>query len=239
MQDHTPDTLPLSRIHLIGGEKGGVGKSLVSRLLAQYFIDQQRPFVGFDTDRSHGALLRFYAGYASPVLIDRYEALDHIVEAAVEQPGQRVLVDLAAQTHEPLVKWMEESGVLDMAGEAGFTLTYWHVMDAGRDSVDLLTRLLDRFEGRLNYVLVRNQLRGDDFGQLEKSGQQDRALALGAKVISVKHLHDSVAQKIDANNASFWAARNGGDASALGLMERQRLKTWLQHAYAELARADA
>ena len=239
MQDTTRDALPLSRIHLIGGEKGGVGKSMVSRLLAQYFIDQALPFVGFDTDRSHGALLRFYAGFASPVLVDRYEALDHIVESAIEQPGRRVLVDLAAQTHEPLVRWMEESGVLDMASESGFALTYWHVMDAGRDSVELLSRLLDRFGDRLNYVLVRNQLRGDDFGQLEKSGQQDRAVSLGAKVITLKHLSDAVAQKIDAHNVSFWAARNGGDASGLGLMERQRLKTWLQHAYAELAKADA
>ena len=48
-----------TNIHLIGGEKGGVGKSLVARILAQYMIDRAIPFVGFDTDRSHGALLRF------------------------------------------------------------------------------------------------------------------------------------------------------------------------------------
>ena len=48
-----------AHVHLIGGEKGGVGKSLVARLLAQYFIDHDLPFIGFDTDRSHGALLRF------------------------------------------------------------------------------------------------------------------------------------------------------------------------------------
>ncbi len=53
-------------IHFIGGEKGGVGKSLVARILAQYLIDRERPFLGFDTDRSHGALLRFYTGYAAP-----------------------------------------------------------------------------------------------------------------------------------------------------------------------------
>jgi cellulose biosynthesis protein BcsQ len=29
----------MTNIHLIGGEKGGVGKSVVARLLAQYFID--------------------------------------------------------------------------------------------------------------------------------------------------------------------------------------------------------
>jgi len=237
----TLETHPVSKIHLIGGEKGGVGKSMLSRLLAQYFIDQQMPFVGFDTDRSHGSLLRFYADFASPALVDRYEALDRIIEAAVEQPGRRVLVDLAAQTQEPLVRWMEESGVLDMADLSGIALYYWHVMDSGRDSVDLLERLLDRFGQRVNYVLVRNQLRGDDFSQLERSGQLDRARGLGARVIDVRRLHDNVVQKIDARNASFWAAKNNSaiDGPGLGLMERQRLKMWLSHAFSEIAKVEA
>jgi hypothetical protein len=90
-------------------------------------------------------------------------------------------------------------------------------------------------------VLVRNQLRGEDFSQLDKSGQLERAQGLGAKVVTIKHLHDAVAQKIDAQNTSFWAARHGAgtDGPSLGLMERQRLKTWLSHAYGELAKADA
>ncbi len=244
MEDHmqipTLETQPASKIHLIGGEKGGVGKSLVARLLAQHFIDHKLPFVGFDTDRSHGSLLRFYAGYASPVLVDRYEALDHIIEAAVDQPGRRVLVDLAAQTHDPLVRWMDESGVLDMADLQGITLQYWHVMDAGRDSVDLLERLLDRFGQRLHYVLVCNELRGDDFGLLEKSGQLDRAKGLGAKTVHIRRLQDTVMQKIDGKNASFWAAANvtGSEGPGLGLMERQRLKLWLHHTNGQLNKAE-
>ncbi len=233
------DTVLPSKVHLIGGEKGGVGKSMVSRLLAQYFIDHKIPFVGFDTDRSHGALMRFYADYASPVLIDRYEALDQIIESAVDQPGRRVLVDLAAQTHEPLVRWMDDSGVLDMAEVSAFELHYWHVMDSGRDSVHLLERLLDRFERRLHYVLVLNQLRGDDFSILESSGQLARARELGARVVTIKRLQDGAVQKIDAHNSSFWAAKtNPADVSGLGLMDRQRLKTWLAHAFAEIATAD-
>jgi hypothetical protein len=226
----------MANIHFIGGEKGGVGKSLVSRLVAQYLIDKELPFLGFDTDRSHGALLRFYAGFASPVLIDRYEALDSIIEAAVEQPDRRLLVDLAAQTHDPLVKWMDESGVLDMAGESSFTITYWHVMDSGRDSVDLLKKLLDRFGARLNYVLVRNQMRGDDFGMLEQSGEQERALGFGAHVVTIKHLSDSIIQKIDASSSSFWAAQHDADKSrtGLGMMDRQRLKMWLRDAYQQI-----
>ena len=228
-----------SVVHFIGGEKGGVGKSLVSRLIAQQLIDRGIAFTGFDTDRSHGALMRFYADYASPALVDSLEALDAIMERAVEHPGQRVLVDLAAQTHDALAAWMDESGVLELAHETGVTVNYWHVMDTGRDSVDLLARLLDRFGDRLRYVLVLNQLRGDCFSQLETSGQLARALGLGARVVKLKHVQNAVLRKIDATNSSFWAARHlpSNEGPKLGPLERQRLKVWLAQSGAEMAAA--
>ena len=226
----------MAHIHFIGGEKGGVGKSLTARVLAQYFIDKSIPFIGFDTDRSHGALMRFYADYASPVVMDHYEALDVIVEAATEQPERRVLVDLAAQTHDPLVRWMDEVGVINMADEMGMTIHYWHVMDAGKDSVDLLGKLLDHFGTGLKYVLVRNQIRGNDFSVLEQSGQQQRALDFGAKIVSIRRLHEGVVQKIDAGSSSFWKAKNAADPTGggLGLMDRQRVKMWLRDVYREI-----
>lgn len=51
----------MASINFVGSEKGGFGKSVVSRLLAQYFIDQGRAFTGFDTDHSHTSFTRFYA----------------------------------------------------------------------------------------------------------------------------------------------------------------------------------
>ncbi|HZF80148.1 MAG TPA: mobilization protein [Rubrivivax sp.] len=224
----------MSQIHFIGGEKGGVGKSLMSRVLAQYLIDKDLPFIGFDTDRSHGALMRFYSGYASPVVVDKFEALDAIMEAAVEQPQRRVIVDLAAQTHDPLVRWMEESGVLNLADEVGIRIHYWHVMDSGKDSVNLLRRLLDRFGTSLRYVLVRNQVRGTDFDVLEQSGEQARAVRMGAHVVTVKKLHESVIHKIDAASSSFWKAKTATDPDGLGLMDRQRVKMWLRDVYREV-----
>ena len=228
----------MTNIHLIGGEKGGVGKSLVSRLLAQYMIDHNTPFLGFDSDRSHGALLRFYSGYASPVLIDRYESLDAIVEAAAENTERRILVDLAAQTQERLTQWMDDSQLLEVAPELGLHVRYWHVMDAGRDSVDLLKRLLDRHGTRLNYVLVLNEIRGDDFRILNASGEKERALSMGASVIHLKRLHEVSMNKIDASSSSFWAVANKSeaDSSGLGILERQRVKVWLRNAFAEIAK---
>lgn len=228
----------MSHIHFIGGEKGGVGKSLVARVLAQYFVDHNMPFQGFDTDKSHGALLRFYADFAAPVLLDRHDSLDPVIEAAAEDPQRRILVDLAAQTQQSLADWLQNSGVLELAEEMGLALTWWHVMDSGRDSVDLLRKWLDQFGGKIKLVLVLNEIRGDRFEILEASGERSRAESLGASVVSLRHLPDSTMRKIDQQSASFWAALNHPDRGTvgLGLLERQRVKIWLNRAYDEIAK---
>ncbi|HTV79011.1 MAG TPA: hypothetical protein VMF03_12175 [Steroidobacteraceae bacterium] len=229
----------ITQIHLIGGEKGGVGKSMVARLLAQYFIDHSLPFTGFDADRSHGALLRFYAGYATPVLVDQYESLDAIVEAATTRPEHRIPVDLAAQTGEPLMRWMDESQLLAVAPELNLHIRYWHVMDCGRDSVESLRQLFERYQSRLNYVLVQNQLRGNDFRIFNGSGLPARAQEYQATVIPLRRLHESTMIKIDAASCSFWAATQEQDSvTGLGVLERRRVSSWLQTAYAALAAAD-
>jgi hypothetical protein len=109
-------------------------------------------------------------------------------------------------------------------------------MDSGKDSVDLLKKLLDRFEGRLNYVIVLNQLRGETFELFEKSGERERAESFGARIITIKKLHEPVMNKIDVLSASFWAATNKSDADvkSLGLLERQRAKVWLKNTCQQL-----
>ncbi len=225
-------------LNFIGGEKGGVGKSLVSRLLAQYFIDQSRPFTGFDTDRSHRSFARFYADHTSPIIVDNYEGLDHIVagldEAADEGRIGSVVVDLAAQTADPLARWIKDSDLLVLMPEMGVTVNLWHVADAGQESVDLLERLIATYGEDANYIIVKNAVRGQDFVPLERSAAFKSALALGADVISVGLLQESCMRKIDRQNANFATAllkRSGPDA--LGLLERQRLRTWLRAAHAE------
>jgi hypothetical protein len=221
----------MSRIHLIGGEKGGVGKSVVSRLLAQYHIDRALPFLVFDTDRSHGAMLRFYGDYTTPIKLDEFSGADRLMEAAVEAP-RNVLVDLAAQTSQPLFRWIDDNDLLTLAQEEGVGVVLWHVMDDGADGIELLGQLLDRFAERARYVVVKNLGRGKDFSAFEASGARARAAELGAPVLELAELHAGTMHKVDHGNLSFWAAANNKDAG-LGLMERQRVKVWLRRAHAQ------
>lgn len=226
----------MGTLNFIGGEKGGVGKSVMSRVLAQYFIDKQRPFTGFDTDRSHQSLRRFYADYAHQTVIDSYESLDLIAESFVENSDRDVLIDLAAQTNAPLNQWIQDSDLFDVLDEMSIAVNFWHVMDGSKDSVNLLNQLLDTHGDKPRYIIVLNQGRSADFSIYDQSPVKERVHALGADTLTLPKLHEKTMQKIDFHNSSFWAAVNhkSNEEYSLGMLERRRVKVWLDKTYAVL-----
>ncbi|GGO81573.1 hypothetical protein GCM10011348_20870 [Marinobacterium nitratireducens] len=219
-------------IHFVGGEKGGVGKSVVSRLLSQYFLDQSLPYVGLDADQSHTTLTRYYQDFTRPINLDSFESTDAIMELALEG-DQQVLVDLPAQSERFLDRWIDENDVLGLCDEMQVAVVYWYVVDDGRDSAQLLEAFLKKYDGTLNTVVVKNLGRGSDFSEVdaiaatgeERDGSKRRQVTLPA-------LHAETMRKIDKLNFSFWAAANNSQSNMphLGIMERQRARVWMKKA---------
>ena len=226
----------MSTIHFIGGEKGGVGKSVVARLAAQYCIDRALPFVAIDADGSHGALLRFYADYTRPVDLGSFESADEILALAIQE-DRRVLVDLPAQSDRALGAWVEEGGILELAAESDVRVVFWHVIDDGKDALTTLDKLLARYGDRARYCIVKNLGRGKDFALYDRSATRATAERLGAVSMALPELHGPVMQKIDRCDVSFWAAMNspGQGPDALTRMDRHRVKVWLNAAFDQLS----
>jgi len=226
----------MSSIHLVGGEKGGIGKSVLARIMAQYYIDRNIPFKAFDGDLSHGALMRYYADFTDPVDIRNFESADRILEEAAES-DRHVIVDLPAQASFTIDRWMAETGLVEFSSEIGIALTLWHVLDDSTDSVRLLERTLSTYGDGPEYVLVRNYGRGSDFSFFDESEAKREAEALGARIMDLPGLHPGAMRKIDRVGASLWAAANNKDEAVgptLGLLERQRVRVWLNKAYKAL-----
>ena len=226
----------MNQVHLIGGEKGGVGKSVMSRVLAQYCIDQNIPFRGFDSDRSHGSFMRFYQGFTEHVGLENFQSLDRLAEAALRDDGVQVVVDLAAQSSASLRGWLDDTGVLELFREAGVIVNCWHILDDGKDSLEMLSRLLEEFKIDARYIVVLNHGRGARFDAFHASPQKIRTLELGGKIIELPRLHEGSMRQVDHSNSSFWAAINASEngTQLLGLLDRQRVKVWLRRVYAEL-----
>jgi cellulose biosynthesis protein BcsQ len=227
----------MSKILFVGGDKGGVGKSVVARLLAQWYLDRQIPFAAIDADVSHGSLLRHYGAYTRAVDLSRLEAADEIMTQALES-DRRVVVDLPAQGDRALAAWISEAGILDLARESGIDVIFWHVMDDGRDSIVTLHRLLERHGRNARYVIVENMGRGTDFSLFDTSPTRALAEELGAAFVRLPELHPPAMRKIDRSDASFWAAVHNPEVAPelFTRMDRQRIKVWMQAANDQLAR---
>ncbi len=223
----------MGKVHFIGGEKGGVGKSMTARVLAQYYIDHERPFLGFDCDASHGTFSRFYQEFASPVVVGDDDSLDGMLSAVEEHPDRDLIIDLAAQSAQPINRWIEETDVFGLLDELGMQVVWWHVMDDGADTVTLLSQVLARYASQpVDIVVVQNKGRGEHFERFLQSDTYMQALDQGVALIELPRLHAKLTQKIDFNNSSFWAVAN--DRRLMNIAERQRMKVWLRHAYEQL-----
>ncbi len=227
----------MSKIHFVGGEKGGVGKSVVARLLVQFAIDKHLPFTAVDADASHGALSRHYASFTRGVDLVRPESADEIMSLALDA-DQRVIVDLPSQSDRLVSAWLAEVGALDLARESNIDVVFWHVMDDGKDSIATLGRLVDRYGSKARLVIVENLGRGKEFSLFDRSPVRAAATAAGALTIQIPELHAPAMRKIDRSDGSFWAAvHNPEFASDLFTrMDRQRIKAWMQSCYDQLAR---
>jgi hypothetical protein len=224
----------VSHIHFIGGEKGGVGKSVVARLLAQRFVDRSLPFAALDADRSSGALLRYYGDYTQPIDLRDLESADQIMDRALGA-DRRVLVDLPAQSARELWSWLSGANVLEFAREMGVRLSLWQVSDGGFASLSAVEQGVTLFGDRVQHFLVRNHGRGRDFSQLDASAGFRRLTELSANVFELPELEPNAMYAIDRFGSSFWAAihRTEGE-EALKPLDRQRVRLWLERCYAGL-----
>ena len=226
----------MSTIHFVGGEKGGVGKSVVARVLAQRFIDHSVNFSAVDADTSHGALLRYYADYTRQVDLEAFESADQIMDRALGAE-RRVLVDLPSQSARILARWLDASDIFRLAEEMSIHLTFWHVSDGGFDSVKLLGLVTDLIKDKTNRhaVLVKNLGRSGNFAQLDDADESKRFIAAGGRIIELPGLDSPTMYAIDRHGSSLWAAINTKDGpGALTPMERRRAKLWLERAYGQL-----
>lgn len=116
----------MADIHLIDGEKGGVGKSLFARLFLHYWLtvlEKEPQPVLFDTDASRKDVESFYfqqvecgKAYFSDD-DEKLVAADEIFETALF--GKPVVVNLGASVYSVISHWLLANGLVELGRMAG------------------------------------------------------------------------------------------------------------------------
>ncbi|MEO1669454.1 MAG: mobilization protein [Cyanobacteria bacterium J06631_2] len=224
------DTLIALILSLVGGEKGGGGKSFFAKLLIQYCIDRSIPFTAIETDRSNPDVAAVYPKYCDHAVFSEDDKqlfkADRIFEHAIEKP---VIVSLPSQSHRAVSKWLEHNQLFEVAKQHKVSLVQWFVCTGRYDSVQLLIKSLEHYQDRMPHIIVRNWAFCDDWSHADEDPKLQKLIKkYQVKTIDLPELSYREAYLIDKHRLNFGEAV---ESSQLTLMGRQRVKNFLDNIY--------
>jgi adenylylsulfate kinase-like enzyme len=158
-------------VHLVLQGKGGVGKSFVAAILAQYFRAKQKPVHCFDTDPVNATLAQYDELSAEHLNVLRRGAInekefDSLVEKICLGDGFFV-VDTGATTFVPLWNYILENEILRFLEEHGRQVYVHSVVTGGQAMTDTLNGFSEvaKTTGQKNIVVWLNEYFGEITGK--------------------------------------------------------------------------
>ena len=220
----------MATIHLIDGEKGGVGKSFVARTMIQYGLDRNLPFVAVETDRSNPDVAGVYKEICEYAVLTEDEKqadkADLIFEMAIEKP---VIVSLPSQVHRAMKAWIDRNQLIKLSSELGVSFCKWFVCNGEYDSVKLFASSLTCYENQIPHILVRNLGLCDDWSPIEEDESvQELIKKYQVKVIDFPKLGYQERYLINKERLKFDEARK---YKGFGVLGKQRVVNFLKAAY--------
>lgn len=222
-----------NNIYLVGGIKGGTGKSHFSRVLLEYFHlkNWQDRFTLIEADPCIGDVSDVYKDCQKIVFSDnkfQQNIPDRIFNVAINQP---TIVNLPSNIKRSFDSWLKQSGMLSPQGAEYYgKLVYFFVSDGSFRSVEQFIKHIDTYKddlSQLHNVLVLNRGRltcGQHFNHLE---QYDDLMS----ILKEKNIPVMVLPEFESST-QFFCDRHGYTFSEAAeklelFMDRQRAATYV------------
>jgi hypothetical protein len=223
-------------IQISNCKKGGVGKTLLTKLKAAYCLESELDFYAVDADRQK-SFLKAYPEFAIPTrfseLDKNLKIPDRILDLALEK---LVLVDLPGNVEEGFNHWLSASDILQAAKDFGVEIQNWYVLDDSIECYEGFLRTLEFIGNGATHILVKNLGRCEDeeWESFEEFITAKLITEYKLKVIDLPKLRSDTATTIYKNALSFTEARKHSEFSTAQLAG---LRGYIKKVYAVLHKA--
>ena len=233
-------------VHFILQGKGGIGKTLVSTILAQWMAGQDtQPLRCYDTDQENPTFSRYKAMNVRhvPVMTDTRtidpKRFDALMIDLLEEDGNCV-IDNGANTFSPLMAYLLENDCFTMLKESGRKV-YIHVIVGGGDTLhDTATGFTTTAKATdVPLVLWENQ----HFGLLQSaSGKQftesltyaEHASRVVGRVVLSQRNADTFGADVKKMNIARLTMEEVRASDKFNVMEKQRIKVVFRDLFEQL-----
>lgn len=227
-----PNPAGKPRLVITHGEKGGVGKTTVARIIAEFLKSRETSFHAFDAEGVTGPLLRFHPDETQAIDISAAASVAPVLDYLMEGSGRRLaLVDLGARSGSDLKSWLYRGGALEEAGAGHLGLTVIYVVGGAVDSVGHLKECYAALGQTPDYVLVRNMGVANQFDVYDQSVVRQEIMNNRGREITLPPLDQHVYQTVDRASLQFGAFAES-QAGSFSYTERRYTKTWLRECFA-------
>jgi hypothetical protein len=209
-------------IVIVGADKGGVGKTTVSRTLIDYFQSRGLSLRAFDTEYPTGALNRFHPDKVQLVNIEDSEDQVKVFDGL--SSAQVTLIDIRAGLFSKTLAWLALLGFLEGVKDGSLRISVVHVIGSNKASFDEIGLTTAAVQGAKHHVLL-NHTNRSKFGGLP---------TIVGDPIQVHLLDELAASTVDIKGMGFAAylADEAGQSRTL----RGYVNAWLKSTFAEYDR---
>jgi len=225
---------------LVGADKGGVGKTTVSRALLDYLIAHSIPTRAFDTESPKGTLRRFHPEVTEVVDITSTADQMKIFDSVSSSGAQITVIDIRAGLLTTTLRALRDIGFLDAAKKSQVTFAVFHILGPSVSSLDEIAEM-SAFMGESSYFLVKNFINNTTFFEWDPATYNTYFKKIkGAYELTIPKLNEMACEQVELASVPFvsFVANKGMDAQAANysFVLRGYVRHWLGNVWAEFDR---
>lgn len=221
---------------LIGADKGGVGKTTVSRTLLDYLAEHQIHTRAFDTEIPRGTLKRFHPDITDVVDINHVPDQMRIFDTVNSTDAAVTLIDVRAGLLSPTLRALHNIGFIEAAKEGEITFVVFHILGPSIASLDEIAQTADSLRDA-KYFMVKNFINDSHyFGWDDATYASYFKTVPDAVTVEIPKLPEMAAEQVEVASvpfASFIAnKKQGGDSASYSFVLRGYVRHWLDNIWA-------
>ena len=232
--------MPKPAVILVGGDKGGVGKTTVARTLIDYFGTNQTPTRAFDTDSPRGTLKRFHP-YVTKV-VDVTSASDQmkIFDTLGSANAKVTMIDVRAGLLSPTLQALNDIGFLELVKKGQIAFAVFHILGPSITSLEEIAETA-RFVGDANHFLVKNHINETPFFEWDPATYKSYFKRIkDAQEITIPKLNEMACEQVEVAGVpyvSFVTNKNAkGGVVDNSFVLRGYVRHWLGQVWGEFDR---
>ncbi len=225
---------------LVGADKGGVGKTTVSRVLLDYLAANNVVARAFDTESPRGTLKRFHPGISDIVNVTQTADQMKMIDTLNSAGAKVSVIDVRAGQLGATLQALRDIGFLDAAKDGQFTFVVFHILGPSIASLDEIAETAP-YVSDANYFLVKNFVNDTTFFEWDPATYASYFNKIKhAGDIAIPKLNEMAYEQVELSGVPFSTftanQTTEGDAAKYSFVLRGYVRTWLRHISTEFDR---